>query len=162
MLCHVLDQLILSQVQKIIVVVGHEGEKIRRVIPHSPHRIQVIDNLDYPRGMSTTIALGASHLAEPDGCMICLGDMPFITPSEYDEIIEAFKKYDQIIVPRYKGIPGNPVLFGSPYLAELCDLDTNDQGAKSVVQRNREKQHFVDMKTDHIHQDIDQIPESDK
>ncbi len=162
MLNQVIDQLLGSQIRDIIVLVGHESDMVRQVIPENNARISVLNNPNYLQGMNTSIALGARNLEDRDGCMVCLGDMPFITSTEYDQILVGLKHSDEIVVPRFREIPGNPVLFGSRYFPDLWQLDPTDQGAKEIIQKNREKRIFVEMQTNHIHQDIDRVPKSKK
>ena len=147
-----------SRVDRIVVVIGFEADRLNSMLERKVRDVIIVENPKFKSGMSSSIAAGAQHLAAADGCLICLGDMPFITTDEYDLLIEAFQKssrYNKIIVPYHRDRPGNPILFGKDYFGDLQRLAQGDKGAKEIVKNNMAHQIRVDMPSEHIFHDID-------
>ncbi len=89
------------------------------------------------KGMGSTLAYGIGLAAEWDACLICLADMPFIQADSYRLIADQLQS-DNIIIPMYKALAGNPVGFGNEYFAELTQL-SGDSGGRPVAQAHTEK-----------------------
>jgi molybdenum cofactor cytidylyltransferase len=78
--------------------------------------------------MGHSLAAGAASLSDCDAqaVAIVLGDMPWILPQTYCRLVEAADPA-AIVVPRYQGQNGHPVLFGRDYWPELAEL-CGDEG----------------------------------
>lgn len=148
-----------SKVGKIIVVLGHNAEEIKSKIAHLP--VTFVVNKDYARGqLSSLIAalrsLGTEGVAgKVDGVLVHLVDHPFLNPTLVNEMIERF--YDSkklIIVPRYKGRRGHPVIFSSQLFSELLNASL-DQGAKTVVHAHRAETLEIETEDEGVVADID-------
>ena len=87
------------------------------------------------------------------GVIICLGDMPYITSSNYNVLIAAFEE-GKIIVPTTNGKIGNPLLFASDYFTDF-DILEGDKGARKLLKDYPNKIIEVDLNTEAIFQDID-------
>jgi molybdenum cofactor cytidylyltransferase len=151
-----LTNILASGIKEIIVVTGHEAEKVKGVIQHLP--VLIIDNPDYAKGMTTSIQHGIEH-AKESGYMICLADMFLITSDEYallkktfDDSFHSNTKY--IYIPRYNNEKGNPVIF-SPYYKDGILKHKEMEGCKAIVQTNKENIFWIEMPTDHVLQDMD-------
>lgn len=151
-----LENIIASSPLEIIVITGHETEKIKPVIDKLP--ITIIYNANYAGGMTTSIQQGIEH-ATGKGYMICLGDMYAISAAEYSylqkQFEEAYQKDEQCIcIPMHEGKKGNPVIFSAYYKNDI--LQHNEmEGCKSIVQANRQHLHEINMKTSAVLQDVD-------
>ncbi len=158
MLAHTLNHLMASEIGKITVVLGHEASFIQSQLSSFANHVDFIVNPNYSQGMSTSIAAGIHNQQMCDGCLICLGDMPFISSMEYNQIILKFTETDnpdQIVVPTFAGQAGHPVLFGQAHFAALKNLVVSDQGAKRIIHEHHQKVIFLPMQNDHILLDID-------
>src|SRR3954454_8109956 len=158
-----LTNILASGIKEVIVVTGHEAEKVKGVIQHLP--ALVIDNPDYAKGITTSIQHGIEH-AKESGYMICLADMFLITSDEYALLKKTFEenfhsntKY--IYIPRYNNEKGNPVIF-SPYYKDAIHEHKEMEGCKAIVQANKENIFWVDMPTDHVLQDMDYYEDYEK
>jgi molybdenum cofactor cytidylyltransferase len=145
-----------SGVEGIIVVTGHEAEKVKAAIQHLP--ADIIHNEDYLKGMTTSIQRGIEH-AKESGYMICLADMFTITPGEYGFLKSAFEKNFRshakyIYLPRFKNEKGNPVIF-SPYYKDAILEHKEMEGCRGIIQSNKENIFWIDMPTEHVLQDMD-------
>ncbi|HEY3302430.1 MAG TPA: nucleotidyltransferase family protein [Candidatus Binatia bacterium] len=121
------------KVEKIVVVLGHNAADIETKIAHLP--VTIVVNPDYAQGqLSSLIAAIRSLPAEKvDGILVHLVDHPFVNPGLVNRMIDRFYESKKlIVVPKWKGRRGHPVIFSSRLFGELLSAPL-DQGAKRVV-----------------------------
>ena len=94
-------------------------------------QIQPFDHAD--QGMGASLAFGMKFTKHWDACIVCLSDMPFVRSATYSLLIESADK-DRIVIPKFNGTRGNPVVFGCKYFDSLAELD-GDLGGKSLLAR---------------------------
>ena len=146
-----------SNVAEVVVVVGHEAEKIEGVLQGQP--VRFVENLRYMEGMTSSIQTGIQTAsAESEGLMICLADQPFIETSDFNRLIHEFtdlfdSKSSLIIVPVFKGQRGNPVLFSCQFRDII--LQHTDEGCRDIVLKHPECVREVEMGNDNVLQDVD-------
>ena len=116
---HIVDQIIASAVDKIHVVVGHEGGRVSRELSDRP--VSIVTNPDYKSGMLSSVRCGLAALGqECRTVLVALGDQPSITSRLIDRMVESFDETEkQILVPFYDGRRGHPVLFSQAYYDEI-------------------------------------------
>jgi molybdenum cofactor cytidylyltransferase len=145
-----------SKVARIVVVLGHNAEEMRRQIEGLPVEIRV--NPNYPLGQLSSLQAAIRGIdADPrcDGILVHLVDHPYINPVLVDVMIERF--YDSkklIVVPRCQGKRGHPVIFSRALFAELLSAPL-DQGAKAVVNAHRDETLEIETDDAGIAVDID-------
>jgi molybdenum cofactor cytidylyltransferase len=124
----------LALAKSVAIVVGHRQEDMRAALAALP--VQIIENVEYASGLSSSLAAGivAVSPADADGVMIVLADMPRITPSDIDRLIQIFEasKAHRIVRATSNGEPGHPVILPSALFGELRKL-TGDVGAKEII-----------------------------
>ncbi len=154
LLKHVLINLTKSDVDQIVVVAGHESEKIAQQI--SGPSIKLINNADFEKGLSTSIKAGIETIQSScDAVLIMQADMPFVESNLFNQIISAFHNNDDIVIPRYKGQIGNPLLWSSKYFEQLKQL-SGDKGAKQILNDYKGAISYVDVDNIGILVDIDE------
>jgi molybdenum cofactor cytidylyltransferase len=133
---HVIRQALRSCLNEVIVVLGHEAERIASAVGEMGQR--TIINLNYAAGQSTSLRAGLNAIDPRAGAVIVLlGDQPRVDPALIDRLIERFQATGaRIVRPVYAGCPGNPVLFARSLFPELMAV-TGDEGARSLIQRLR-------------------------
>lgn len=148
-----------SRVGKIVVVLGHDAEEIQQKISQLP--ITVVINKDYAKGQLSSLivairSLEAERGAEGvDGALVHLVDHPFLNPTLVDHMIDRFYESKKLIlVPRYRGRRGHPVLFSSRLFSELLSTPL-DQGAKAVVHAHRDETLEIETDDEGVTIDID-------
>jgi molybdenum cofactor cytidylyltransferase len=122
-----------AQVEKIVVVLGHNAADLAPKIAHLD--VTIVVNPDYAQGQLSSLAAAIRALAgeKIDGILVHLVDHPFLNPDLVKRMIEEFFGSKKLIVaPKYKGRRGHPVIFSSRLFGELLAAPL-DQGAKSVV-----------------------------
>lgn len=120
-----------SRVNEIVLVLGHEAEKIRGMI--STENLSVVINESYQQGMGTSLRTGLAALSPGvDAALIVLADQPFIRPETLDLLMDRYIQSDaQIVVPTFKGFRGNPVLLDRSVFSEVMAL-TGDIGCRAI------------------------------
>jgi molybdenum cofactor cytidylyltransferase len=154
----VLWQLSGTSIEETIVITGHYKERIENLLANNTS-VKIIHNKDYALGMTTSIQCGVQEASkDTKGYLICLGDLPFISTEEYNQIllkIESVYNGDPIIVrPFFNETPANPVFFSSHFKEDLLNLEYME-GAKALISKNLEKLHKIILKTDNAIKDID-------
>ena len=149
-----------SDVGQVIVVIGHEAEKIRRKLNNFP--LSFVYNPNFSEGMTTSIKSGVKEVSpDCDGYMICLADMPFINTSEINKLIHAYaqnriKEKRLVVVPVYQGHRGNPVLFSTEFREDILEHKM-EYGCKGVIMKNFESVKEIEMDDDSMLLDVDTL-----
>lgn len=132
-----LNNLLDSQVREVIVVLGHEAEKIWPLVRGKP--VHVVVNPDYALGMSSSLRSGLRYVDNSSSkILVAMADQPFITSKYHNQLITAsFNTEKGIIVPVYKGSRGNPVIFSLKYYNELSAIE-GDVGGRLLLDRHPE------------------------
>lgn len=152
---HVVDAALASGAEPVVVVTGHECDAVQDALAGCA--VTLVHNEAYAEGLSGSLRRGLSALPAPvEGAVVCLGDMPRITPKVVGALIEAFdpSRKRSIAVPTFEGTRGNPVLFGRQHFAEVSAL-TGDTGAKPVISRHSESTIEVAMSDGGVLLDVD-------
>src|SRR5690242_10076696 len=139
--------------RRIIVVLGRDAESVRRALGELD--VEFVFNGAYETGMSSSLRVGVTEATRrwPDsnGIMIALGDQPLGGTPIAERLIAAFEAGtnggNSIVAPRFRGTPGNPVIFGHRLAPELLAI-TGDRGARSVVERDASRVTHVDFAMD--------------
>ncbi|MGX5800128.1 NTP transferase domain-containing protein [Bradyrhizobium sp. Arg314] len=117
-----------------VVVTGHQRERVRSAL--AGLRVTVADNPDFADGLASSLKAGIAKVA-PDaaGAMIVLGDMPGISSTDLDSLIDAFRRSGGHAVVRasHQGKRGNPVLLPRSLFAAVAQLE-GDTGARHLVE----------------------------
>jgi molybdenum cofactor cytidylyltransferase len=156
MILRSLDAVLASHAAPVIVVTGHEAERVVAAIGHK-RKVDLRHNPAYAEGLSTSLASGLAALpADIDGVLICLGDMPRVSAKEIDRLIDAFNPTEgrAIVVPTHGGKRGNPVLFAKRYFAEMTAV-SGDVGARHLIGEHADDVAEVEMADDGVLLDVD-------
>ena len=154
---HILKSLIKSKVNKIIVVLGHESRKIKKIVPKSKKIIFIV-NLSYKKGISSSIKSGLKKISKKNiGFLIVHADMPLISEKILNTLCSAIKtKNKEIFVPVYKKKIGNPLAFKYSMIQYFRKIK-GDRGAKKLIRLYKSKVQIVNIKSKSILIDFDQL-----
>jgi CTP:molybdopterin cytidylyltransferase MocA len=132
----VVSRLLEAPLDRVVVVLGHEAEKIQREagLPSDP-RVDVALNEHWREGMASSLRCGLAACAAEDAVVIALGDQPGIEPRVVEQLVTAFRHGAAVAVPVAGERPGHPVLFARPLWEELGAL-RGDVGAREVLVRH--------------------------
>ena len=151
-----IDNYLGSKVDEIIVVTGHEAQKVKQHISNKP--VTIVYNPHYYKGMSTSIAAGLQAVkANIQSVMIALGDQPYIRSDIINFIIDKHSNSNKgISVPVYEGNRGHPTIFNIEYKAELLKLE-GDKGGIQVTDRHPDDVFEINVEFEEIITDIDTV-----
>jgi len=155
MVAHVAECLLASQARPLAVVTGHDYAAVEAALPEG--RFTLAHNPDYASGLASSLHRGLAALPEDiDGVLVCLGDMPRVSPQIVDRLIAAFNPLEgrAICVPTWQGKRGNPVLFARRFFAEMQEV-AGDVGARALIGEHAEVVCEVPMDDDAVLVDID-------
>jgi molybdenum cofactor cytidylyltransferase len=154
MVSHVVDTMLASRADPVIVVTGHQADQVRAALGDRP--VRWCHNPDYALGLSTSLKAGLAALPEVEGVLVALGDMPRIRPDQVDRLIAAFNPTEgrAICVPTVAGKRGNPVLFATRLIPEMEQL-SGDVGARHLIGAHAEAVVEIEMDDGSALLDID-------
>ncbi len=115
------------------VVLGAHAEEVRAQVPLDPACVVV--NPDWPRGQLSSIHAALRSLREgtTSGILLCPVDHPLISCALVSTLVEQFHSSGRpIVLPRWEGQRGHPVIFAASLYAELFAAP-HDTGARAVV-----------------------------
>jgi molybdenum cofactor cytidylyltransferase len=132
MLVATVENILASCVDEVIVVTGHEDEKVRAALLKL--NVRFAHNPDYETGMASSLRVGVESAKNADAVIICLGDMPRVSAQVMDRLIAAFNptEHRSIVVPTHQGQFGNPVLWGREHFDRLTTMQ-GDKGARHLI-----------------------------
>ena len=152
---HGVKSLIKSKVNKIIIVLGFESKKLKKIIKKN-RKISFTFNKYYKKGISSSIKHGLKRISNKDkGFIIVQSDMPFITTSNINKICNSIitKKY-LIHILRYKNQMGNPIGFDISILDKFKKIKGNI-GAKYMVKKLKNRANFIAVSSKKFFKDLD-------
>jgi len=151
---HIVDQLVASAVEQVIVVVGHEADRIVEELADRP--VEIVTNPDHKTGMLSSVRCGLRVVPQQaDAVMVALGDQPAITSGLVDEMVEAFRTTGKrILVPVYQGRRGHPLLFAKHYRDEIL-TDFDDVGLRGLLRAHPDDVFELNVANPAVLSDID-------
>ncbi len=145
-----------TQAGRIIVVLGHNSDDLAAAI--RPLGVEILVNTDYKLGQLSSLQVAVRSLQGDetcDGMLLHLVDHPYIDAALVDRMIARFYESKKaIVVPRWRGKRGHPVLFSRRLFAELLGAPL-DQGARAVVNAHGDETLEIDTDAEGIALDID-------
>jgi len=151
---HIVDQLLLSHLDEICVVVGHDGERVAERL--RSRRVRIVANPDYASGMLSSVRCGLRALPEAcDAIVVALGDQPAVAPEWSDAMVQALRSAGRgIVVPVHQGRRGHPLVFSARYREEI--LTHHDEvGLRGLLPAHPEDVHELAMPTAAVLSDMD-------
>lgn len=146
-----------SDLDKVILVLGHQAEDIqsalRQTILHP--KLEVTLNRQYRQGISSSIRVGLSKAKNFDHVMILLGDMPHIKSSLINILLYQYLDSRLPIgAIEVNAKRSHPVIFSRKLYAELERL-RGDVGAKSLFEKYSDQLCLVEPEDFYDDRDID-------
>ncbi len=155
MVARVVDNVLASHARPVIVVTGHERDRVEEALAGRSVRFAHAD--DYGEGLSASLRTGLAALPpEVEGVVVCLGDMPLVSGPMLDRLIAAFDPEEgrAIVMPTFRGKQGNPMLWAREFLPEMLNI-TGDVGARHLVGKHADRMVEVEMADDAVLRDFD-------
>jgi nicotine blue oxidoreductase len=116
----------------VLVVLGASAPEVRAVLPAG---VTSVFAASHQAGMGASLAAGIEAVLAmrpgPTAALVHLVDMPAVGSAVIARMVSQATTVDVIARACYGGRPGNPVLFGRRWLAELREYVSGDEGARS-------------------------------
>jgi molybdenum cofactor cytidylyltransferase len=145
-----------ARLEPLLVVLGHEHERIRSSV-QLPPATEVLINEDYRLGQLSSLETAIRHLLrQPAGAagqnacrhssalLAAPVDHPCVAPETVASLLGMFAtEAPDVVVPTFHGRRGHPVIFAARLFPELLEAPL-DQGARAVVHRHAVREVAVD------------------
>jgi molybdenum cofactor cytidylyltransferase len=135
---HVVEAALASRAWPVIVVTGHEPERIEAALAGLD--VIFVHNPAFAEGLSTSLKAGLAALpGDVDASAVLLGDMPEVTGMLLDKLIAALDpaRGALVAVPIRDGKRGNPVVWTRRFFDQLSKLE-GDVGARHLIGQSSE------------------------
>jgi molybdenum cofactor cytidylyltransferase len=155
MISRVVDNVLASRAKPVIVVTGHERDRVEEALAGRPIRFAHAE--DYAEGLSASLKAGLRAVPpEAEGILVCLGDMPLVSAEMLDRLIGAFDPEEgrAIVQPTFRGKQGNPMLWSREFLEQMLAI-SGDIGARHLAAKHAERMVEVEMADDAVLRDFD-------
>ena len=151
---HIIGTLIKSKVNKIIVVLGFQKSKVRKIIVKNK-KINFVFKKNYKSGMASSIKTGLKRISEKSiGFLIVQADMPLISTKIIDALCYAIRNSNkEIVAPIYKRNMGNPIGFKRS-MTRILNKTSGDSGAKKMIKRNKKNLSLIRVNSKSIFKDF--------
>lgn len=156
MVSHIVDTVLASNTGSVMVVVGHDSEKIEAAL--SQQDVRFVQNPDYEAGLSASLCAGIAAVpGATDGALILLGDMPDVMPQTINSLCSAFDAGggEKICIPVFEGKRGNPIVLPRWIFSEVAEV-SGDKGARDLIAAHSQDIIEVTVDDSGVLRDVDQ------
>jgi len=147
--------LLASNIDEVVVVLGHDHERTRALVDDLP--LQLVHNQDHSSGQMTSVHCGLASLKESyDGVIIALGDQPALSVADINYLIDAYRHRScgEVAVPTFAGERGNPIIISENCRADILAGNRN-LGCRKFIENNPELVCRVEMPNPGVVIDLD-------
>lgn len=130
---HAARTLVHSSVDPVVVVLGHETDRVQDALEGVP--VETVVNEAYDTGQASSLRTGIEAVCDcgdVDAVLVALGDMPFVAPQTIETVVAAYAAgAGEALAAAFDGDRGNPVLFDARFFDALTDVD-GDIGGREL------------------------------
>lgn len=152
---HIIEQLIRSRVDQIVVVTGPTHDEVKALL--KPMGVKVSYNRSYRTGemlssLKTGLRAMPDHIA---ATMIVLGDQPRLQPKVIYKVMKAYAEGEgHLIAPSFQMRRGHPILVSRRYWPEFFNLPRTGS-PRDVINAHQDEIHYINVETDSVLRDVD-------
>ncbi len=101
---------------------------------------EILESEATRRGLGASLAAGVARSPDADGWVVALGDMPLIEATTFRSVVSELRGGALIAAPIFRptNVRGHPVGFAKSLRDELLALE-GDEGARSVIERHKDR-----------------------
>jgi len=153
-IARIVDEVLGSPVDEVVVVVGKDGQQVERALEGRPVRLVV--NPDFTGDMLSSVRCGITAMSpQHEAALIVLGDQPGISPSLVIELVRGFRAGSRaVVVPTYGGRRGHPILLAATYRDEIL-RDYDAVGLRGLLQAHADDVLELEVSTPAVLEDMD-------
>lgn len=151
----VLIQLLSSKLEELVIVTGHDRNRIDKIIePYLDKNITVLFNSKYQQGRATSIHLAVNNIDDKsEALLFMVADKPTIQNSLINKTIDEFKKMrSDILYVQTPSGRGHPIIFSRKLFGELLELEGDIIG-NEIIEKHIDNTIVIEDKT--MQKDID-------
>ena len=150
---HTIQYFRTAGVQTIVVVIGHQGDQIRRVLQNQAILYALNSNPESPMG--TSVRMGAEVLpVETKAILITPVDHPAVSAEIVSELIEQWRAGSRLVIPTWQERGGHPVLIDGSFRDELLRLP-EEGGLRSFLAMHKQEERRVPVSSAYVVRDMD-------
>jgi molybdenum cofactor cytidylyltransferase len=159
MLERVIQAAVKSKIDDIVLV--YRDHNVKALAEN--YNISLVYNDEAHMGQSSSMKVGIKKSnSETDAFIFLVGDQPFLTSGIIDNLIHTYDiEGSRIIVPKYNGKNGNPVIFPISYVQKLLSIN-GDSGGRKIIREENENVTFVHIDNPVLGVDMDTLEEYKK
>ena len=161
----VLDAALGSRLKQILLVLGHEHQKILQALgTKAQHpRLKVVVNRQYKQGQSVSLQTGLLKIRDIfPSVMFLVSDQPMLESKTIDYLLDQFWSSDKdICVPAHQGKRGNPTIFYQKFYGQLLKIK-GDRGGRNIIEDHPDRVLEVEIDDTDCFFDIDTQKDLDK
>jgi len=165
LLDHVLSAALGSELNHIVLVLGHDHQNILRALETrtTQKRLQVVINHRYLEGQSRSLQAGLQKIRQAfPAVMFLLGDQPLLNFNTIDHLLDRFRHSGKdICVPVCEGKRRNPTIFKRVLYDQLMAIE-GDIGARDIIRANPERVLYLELDDPLCFFDIDSQKDFEK
>jgi molybdenum cofactor cytidylyltransferase len=131
--------------ERLIIALGAYADRVLTAVPDNA-KIVSVKNPGWQRGQLSSLKAGMREAA-PECCAIVvhLVDHPMVRPETFMSLVAVYERTRApIVIARYRGRRGHPVLFDRSIFPELIAA-SEDQGARVIVNANPDRVTYLDV-----------------
>ena len=156
LISRLLEEFRRSAVDEIVVVLGHEKEKIVEQVDLS--EVRVVVNHQYQQGQTSSFQCALRNLNPETKAFLNLPvDHPLVTSREIDALVAAYRSREaeaKIFIPEFEGELGRPVLFDHSLAAEILELGS-EEPVHGIFKKHQQNISRVTVENPYIMKDMD-------
>jgi CTP:molybdopterin cytidylyltransferase MocA len=126
---HAIDAMLGAALDRVVVVLGHDAERIRSTVRFGAAEIVIASG--WESGQAASLRSGLREVNGASAVVVTLGDQPFIASEVIRESLARLDGYDAVRA-MYDGEPGHPVVFGRAVM-EAARAVRGDLGAREIL-----------------------------
>jgi len=122
-------------VDRVVVVVGHDGDAVAAAARLEDAEAEIVTNPDHARGQSTSLAAGIRAVAHDERArvaVVLLADQPGVGAEPVRAVAAAVRSGAPAARASYADLPGHPIAFARDLFDRLTDIE-GDTGARHLL-----------------------------
>lgn len=147
-----------SKADEVVVVLGHEVDKIASEIKDLD--VVIVYNPNYKIGMSESVKKGVRAVYKwAEAVIIHPADVAFAPPQAFNAVIDGYRSSSRadIVVVAFKGRRGHPILFSKNTFNDILSTSEETMGLKYVTRKYATSTRVIDVPFREVIVDIDTI-----
>ncbi len=137
---HQIHSLIDAGVDQVVVVIGHEANRLKLIVDSMEGAHWVVNN-DYLAGKTTSIKTGMNCLpvSRTNQVVLLSVDQPRRSDTVRILLEHHISSWNKITIPTYHGKGGHPIVLSESLLSEVANIEEESEGLLAVVRRHAEE-----------------------